>query len=209
MLNTKPSYPRAEHGMALILALIFLLVLTILGVGAMQNTLLQERMAGNYAERNQAFQMAELAVRSVEREHRQAIDAGGVVPASHDQADWPAACPDIFDDEERYALGCSGSAVAANRDCLDAMSWQSVNVPSGSAEFVVVPLDHVYCANPEDETMDTTDDFGAYGLGDRGGASMILVIGRGRGPADTGEAVVQTLYFGGAVSGRDYEENGN
>ncbi len=209
MLNRNVSFPRPADGLALILALIFLLVLTILGVGAMQNTLLQERMAGNYAERNQAFQMAELAVRSVEREHRQAIDSGGVVPASHDQSNWPTACPDIFDADGRYALGCSGSAVAANRACLDALAWESVNVPAGLAEFVVVPLDHVYCANPEDETMDSTDDFGAYGLGDRGGASMILVIGRGRGPADTGEAIVQTLYFGGAVSGRDYDSNGN
>ena len=209
MLKRKQNFPRPAGGLALILALIFLLVLTILGVSAMQNTLLQERMAGNYAERNQAFQMAELAVRSVEREHRQAIDAGGVVPASHDQTNWPASCPNIFDEDGRYALGCSGSAVAASSDCLNAMSWESVNVSDGSAEYVVVPLDHVYCANPEDETMDSTDDFGAYGLGDRGGASMILVIGRGRGPADSGEAIVQTLYFGGAVSGRDYDSNGN
>jgi Tfp pilus assembly protein PilX len=205
MLDGMNSMAGQHRGMALILALIFLLVLTMLGVAAMQSTVLQERMAGNYAERNQAFQMAELAVRTVERMHRQAVEAGGVVPASHSQGDWPAVCPDIFDFEGRYALGCSGASVATDAQCMNALAWQDIAVQSGSAQFVVVPLDHVFCANPEDESMDSTDDFGAYGLGDRGGASMILVLGRGRGPADTAEAMVQTLYFGGALAGQDYE----
>ncbi len=211
MQQFKQPHLRQTRGLALIMALIFLLVLTILGVSMMQNTVLQERMAGNYAERNQAFQMAELAARTVERMHRDAVATGDVVPPSHTQDNWPSACPDIFDADGRYALGCSGNGVSANRDCLDGLSWQNIDTPSGSgsADYVVVPLDHVYCGTPEDQTSDSTDPFGQYGLGTQAGQSMILVMARGRGPANTGEAIVQTLYFGGALIGDDGDEDGN
>jgi Tfp pilus assembly protein PilX len=192
-----------QGGMALIMALIFLLILVMLGVATMQNTLLQERMAGNFAEHNQAFQLAELAVRTVERMQRDAVARGDVLPPSHTVDDWPAQCPDIFDDEQRYVLGCSGAGVSANDDCLASLSWQAIAVAAGAAEFVIVPLDHVECATPADETLNSNNAHGAFDASDTGGPSMVLVLGRGRGPANTSEAVLQTLYFGGAIAGRN------
>lgn len=55
-----------ERGSALIVSLIFMLLLTIIGVGAMQSASLQERMAGNSRDLNSAFQSAEAAVRAAE-----------------------------------------------------------------------------------------------------------------------------------------------
>ena len=52
-----------EKGVILVTALIFLLILTILGVSSMSGTVLEERMAGNQADRNMAFQAAESALR--------------------------------------------------------------------------------------------------------------------------------------------------
>jgi len=56
-----------QSGSALIISLVFLLVLTVLSVAAMQGTTMQERMAGNYRENNEAFQAAEAALRTGER----------------------------------------------------------------------------------------------------------------------------------------------
>jgi len=64
--------PRNERGAALIVALIFLLVLTLLGVGAMRTTNMQERMAGNLRDSNLAFQAAESALREGEQFLQQA-----------------------------------------------------------------------------------------------------------------------------------------
>ena len=55
-----------EHGAVLVVGLMLLVVLTLLGVVAMQGTTLQERMAGNMREQEQAFQSAEAALRSGE-----------------------------------------------------------------------------------------------------------------------------------------------
>lgn len=57
---------RGERGSALAIALIFLLLMTLLGVSAMQGSNLQERMAGNLRDRNMAFQAAEAALRTGE-----------------------------------------------------------------------------------------------------------------------------------------------
>ncbi len=57
-----------QQGMILIIALIFLLVMTVIGVTAMQTTSLDERMASNLRDRNLAFQAAEAALRDAERD---------------------------------------------------------------------------------------------------------------------------------------------
>jgi len=68
MKESKYSMPFFENqrGSALIISLIFLLLLTIIGVAAMQSATLQERMAGNTRDRNVAFQSAEGAMRGAE-----------------------------------------------------------------------------------------------------------------------------------------------
>ncbi|SMP63952.1 type IV pilus assembly protein PilX [Desulfonatronum zhilinae] len=55
-----------ESGSALVVGLVILLVLTILGVIAMQTTALEERMAGNLRDRDLAFQATEAALREGE-----------------------------------------------------------------------------------------------------------------------------------------------
>lgn len=52
-----------QRGMALLVSLVFLLLLTLIGVSSMQNATLQEKMAGSVSLRNQSFQGAEAALR--------------------------------------------------------------------------------------------------------------------------------------------------
>ncbi|MGB1579957.1 MAG: pilus assembly PilX family protein [Nevskiales bacterium] len=55
-----------ENGAALVVSLLFLLVLTIIGIASVSTTTLQERMANNTREQNLAFQAAESALRDGE-----------------------------------------------------------------------------------------------------------------------------------------------
>ncbi len=55
-----------QAGSALIICMIFLLLLTILGVSSMQSATMQEKMVGNAVEENRAFQSAEGALRAGE-----------------------------------------------------------------------------------------------------------------------------------------------
>lgn len=64
----KTQHPaRQESGVVLIVGLIFLSLMTIVGVTAIQNATLQERMASNAGVQSQVFQVAENALRAGER----------------------------------------------------------------------------------------------------------------------------------------------
>ncbi len=57
-----------QAGAALVTGLIFLVILTLLGITAMQTSTMEERMSGNARDRNIAFQAAEAALRDAERD---------------------------------------------------------------------------------------------------------------------------------------------
>jgi type IV pilus assembly protein PilX len=63
MRATTTMTSHAQRGMALLVSLVFLLLLTLIGLSSMQNATLQEKMAGSVSLRNQSFQGAEAALR--------------------------------------------------------------------------------------------------------------------------------------------------
>jgi len=63
-----------QKGAALIVSLLFLLIMTIVGITAMQVATLEERMSGNMRARSLAFQAAESALRAAEAALGQALD---------------------------------------------------------------------------------------------------------------------------------------
>ncbi|OEY67996.1 pilus assembly PilX family protein [Marinobacter sp. X15-166B] len=63
---TRDNSSSTQRGSVLIVSLIMLLLISLIGVGSMQSTLLQERMAANLHDRNIAFQASERALRTGE-----------------------------------------------------------------------------------------------------------------------------------------------
>jgi len=61
-----------QKGSVLVVSLIFLLLLTMIGVASIQSSTLEERMAGNLRDQNNAFQAAEGALRVGEKYLNQA-----------------------------------------------------------------------------------------------------------------------------------------
>jgi len=80
---------RRQSGAALITSLIFLTVLTILGMSSLGTALLESRMAGNARDRNIAFQAAEMGLRDAELYIR---DSGRIVGTNEEGYDTAATC---------------------------------------------------------------------------------------------------------------------
>jgi type IV pilus assembly protein PilX len=57
---------KQQQGVVLIVSLILLVLVTLISVSSMKNTVLEEKMAGNYKDKNSAFQAAEAALREGE-----------------------------------------------------------------------------------------------------------------------------------------------
>lgn len=81
-----PSMPRHQQGIALYVALIMLLLLTLLGLAALQVTSMQERMTGNFLTFNLAFNRAEDTLRREEFEIQQDIARAGPFGVETDPA---------------------------------------------------------------------------------------------------------------------------
>ena len=64
--HARVRWPARQGGAALVVGLILLVVITLVGVGAMQTTTLQEKMAGNLRDSNLSFQAAEAVLRNCE-----------------------------------------------------------------------------------------------------------------------------------------------
>lgn len=64
----KTNSSRAQRGAVLIVSLMFLVILTMLGVTAMSGTTMEERMAGNTRDAAAALQAAEAALRDARRD---------------------------------------------------------------------------------------------------------------------------------------------
>lgn len=75
-----------QRGVALYVALIMLLLLTLLGLAAMQVTSMQERMSGNYRTFNLAFNRAEDSLRQVEFDIQRTIVEAGPFAVDTDPA---------------------------------------------------------------------------------------------------------------------------
>src|SRR5882762_3272988 len=64
---------KGERGIALIVGLVILAVLSLIGIAAFSITTQEERLAGNSRDRMRAFELAEAALRDCEN----AVQAGG------------------------------------------------------------------------------------------------------------------------------------
>ncbi|TXH04945.1 MAG: hypothetical protein E6R07_06125 [Nevskiaceae bacterium] len=73
-MKKRRTSPNAQQGIALVVGLILLLIITLLGITAIRSTTQQERMASNAQQQTVVFQTAEEAIRLMMNELR------GLVP---------------------------------------------------------------------------------------------------------------------------------
>lgn len=168
-------FHQQQQGVALIVGLLFLLVLTVLGLSASQGSIMQERMAGNVAEANVAFQGAERTLRSIERRLVQHVMGGGgglgYMPPTWDETGM-----------ERHDCTMSGYD-------WDAAPWRSDGATGG--EFLVVDLsDYMVGGMPYGSSCRPPSESGGAAAGE-----YYLVAVRAGSPTGTSESVLQSIFF--------------
>lgn len=102
------THTQRQRGAVLIISLIFLLVLTLIGVSAMQGTTMQERMSANMQDRNVAFQASEAALRAGEDWLQQnEYKEHSTTPRLSNPGQWDGVTPEPSDEhsvsDELYA----------------------------------------------------------------------------------------------------------
>jgi len=95
--------PARQEGIVLVVGLVFLLVLTIIGVTSLRTTTLEQRMAGNMQQRTVAFQDAETRIAMMIRD----INSGSLVLSPNDACSGdPHDTPGAINSAISYHLSC-------------------------------------------------------------------------------------------------------
>ncbi|MDT8410204.1 MAG: PilX N-terminal domain-containing pilus assembly protein [Wenzhouxiangellaceae bacterium] len=166
-----PFGPQRQSGAALFISLMFLIVLTLIGLSAANVGVMQERMAGNIRDINIAFQEAEATIRGIE-ERLEGLKVGGsdlgTIPV------WSE-----FHGDVGVSRGdCTLSAIANDTD-----NWPWQNSPDVTdAEYLVVQLTNSMCHPITGESP-----------GNPGSGTHHMIAARAFGPANS-QAVIQTIY---------------
>lgn len=167
---------RTQSGVALVIALVFLLVLTLLGLSSSNVGILQERMAGNVQDTNLSFQRSERTLRTIEQRVRALSEGGsgglGVIPS------WA---------EEGLEVGdCTLSRAYGG---LENAPWNAT--PGGlGTEYLIIDL-----GNLEVDGIPTPS--GCTPMSEQSGplGEYYLVVARAPGNMNNTETILQTIFY--------------
>jgi type IV pilus assembly protein PilX len=170
-----------QRGSSLVIALIFLIVLTILGLVSVRSSTLQERMAGNDRDRAIAFEAAEAALRDAERD---------ILANLTPESPFDAACTNGL---------CLPSTVATPQ-------WRTVpwagatsriyGVASGAGDYpldVAQPPRYIVELLP-DLPVGAGNSLNANARSSTSGGTAYRITARGWGRRDTTQVMLQSVY---------------
>jgi type IV pilus assembly protein PilX len=109
------SPPATQRGVVLIVALVFLALLTLMGLSGMDTSVTEERMASNMQDYNQAFEAAEVAIETGEAWLSSQIDLPTKNSAGTAEV-WTTNGPDPDADAVGWWLERDAAWWAANAD---------------------------------------------------------------------------------------------
>jgi len=167
------------RGAALFVGLMLLLILTLLGLSASNVSIMQERMASNHQESNEAFQLAEATTREIETRIREYVGGGsgglGAIPLWSELDLEPGDC--MLEYSEEW-------------DGWDDAPWRTA--PTTGNDYLIIDLsDFVNEAGlPVASACRPLSEVGLSAVGE-----YYLVVARGFSPNGTGRAILQTIFY--------------
>ncbi len=160
-----------QHGTALVMTLVILLLLTMLGITAINTSTLEERMAGNTKDQNLSFQAAETVLRAAET--------------------WVASTTAAAALNTNNAFGIYNPSTTGI-DVWDSIDWSSTNV---------VTYPRVPGGPPVTGGLDEVDTQPKYIIEkvntealSPGTRITVRITARGTGASDTTVSMVQSTY---------------
>lgn len=167
-----------QRGVALFISLVVLLIITIVGVSAVQTTTLEERMAANARDRDIAFQAAEAALMSAEN-----------FVEDLEPSDMPA-----------FLGNANGLYIPANPG--DVSRWNEVDwdgdasLPQTDEDLPGVYDQPRYIVERLTQLVPDEDDLNLSNIGGTSGAptDVFRITARGRGGSRHAEAMLQSSY---------------
>lgn len=167
-------HDKKQAGVVLVISLIMLVLLTIIGITAMQVTNLEEKMAGNSKEYNTAFQAAETTLRNAEAY----IDSLATL------GDFTDTLPGFL------------SEGTVDPDYKATTTWSSANSAAGpTISGVITPRYIIKHVGAQGDSTNTGLTISGYGESLAGSAvTLFRVTSSSTGSTDQSRVVLQSYY---------------
>ncbi|SFG89080.1 type IV pilus assembly protein PilX [Neptunomonas qingdaonensis] len=184
---------KRQQGAALIVGMVMMLVLTIIGLSAMQGTAMQEKMSGNMRDANLALQAGEAALRYVEEGYLKSLDD---LDVGKPYGSCAANCQ-IINSSDATTLPASDNAAwdtqSINFGSLNAPNGNVISAPAGSeintSHFHSVPSFVVEYVSYKTDSY----DIGGGVVEDTGSALYRNTI-KARGGSENSEVLLETIF---------------
>lgn len=186
-MNVFRNQYQSQQGVALVMTLSILLIITILGISSIQTTSLQERMARNYRDVNIAFQGAEAAISEAE-DFLESVTNIATFPEEGDADLCVSGLCNSLDGTARWTqdfgyVDWSNSATHVETN-LTATDLGAADVPKYVIEYVAK-------VTIEQDTL----NIGNVGEGGSSGRAYVFrITSRGTGGTTASSAMIQSLY---------------
>lgn len=184
--HEQTHHPRCrQHGVALVMSMVFLMILTMIGITAMTTSSLEEKMAGNQQNKHSAFQAAEAGLRvgealirtwAVGAEPDFTLNTAGYYEPA------PAGSAPVWGTVD-WKNGCGAAVI-----CLPANSISGVKT---QPRYIIEKLGDVTGSSTGGGSL--VAGFAAPPAAS-GGATMYRVTAHGTGGTDAAVAELQSVY---------------
>lgn len=138
-MRRRSGHPGRQHGVALVVALLLLLVITIVGLAAVRGTIMQQKMASNLFDRQIAFQSAEAAMRAAT--DRIAANPGDI--ARNCQAGGVVCAQNPFDDP-----GLDAASIITVTSGTGTGQFNAGTLAAGQPQYVIENMGNWYNPRP-------------------------------------------------------------
>ena len=184
---------KKQKGVALIVGLVMLLVLTVIGLSAMQGTAMQEKMSGNYRDANMALQAGEAALRYVEEGYLKSLD-DMVVGQPYGSCGGTCQIVDSSEGSTLPGTDAAGwDAQSINFGGLNTATGSSISPPAGSeltvGHYSAIPSFVVEYATFRPDAFDK-----GAGVEDDTGRAMYRNTIKASGGSNTSEAILESVF---------------
>jgi type IV pilus assembly protein PilX len=168
----------AQSGAVLVVSLIMLLLLTLIGVAAIQVASLEEKMAYNSRDKNLAFQAAEAALRGAEQEIEGLPSIASFNGSNHWLIAEDAVMPPLFE----------------HRGSLSTVTWNNADSFEFEADMTEINSQPRYFIKYIGDNAAANINNCSYGSSCGEIVSYFIVTARGTGAQNTSQSFLRLYY---------------
>lgn len=198
------SLPKQQNGVALVVSLILLIVITLLGLSSIRTIILEEKMASNAYDRSLAFQAAEAGLRAGEAIAEAQSKLGNPNQGFPAYTDADNSCPSAPSDAINKCI--AGLCATPDKDCpnrwtVASFDWNNSAAPAGglnlnantgaAPRYFVEYLGNQFPCDPDDANACSG---GAGAIGCNCMRYRVTARSQPSGNNDRATVMLQTIY---------------